>query len=127
MKNKELRYAKIHVRNVLMSDISFIKEKFIADDCPLNIIVPATTRNKISIICDVILDDIINNKNTNLNANVKRFLKLVSLHKYQLGLLRCKKIIKDKSYIDNVIALNTISECILRLVNKHRKTITPTK
>jgi hypothetical protein len=102
MKNKELRYAKIHVRNVLMSDISFIKEKFIADD-------------------------IINNKNTNVNVNVKRFLKLVSLHKYQLGLLRCKKIIKDKSYIDNILALNTISECILRLVNKHRKTITPTK
>ena len=127
MKNKELRYAKIHVRNVLMSDISFIKEKFIADDCPLNIIVPATTRNKISIICDVILDDIINNKNTNVNVNVKRFLKLVSLHKYQLGLLRCKKIIKEKSYIDNILALNTISECILRLVNKHRKTINPTK
>ena len=45
--NKLYRKLKQIIRDTLYTDIEFVRNRFINDDCPISIVVSAATRNKV--------------------------------------------------------------------------------
>ena len=116
--NKLYRKLKQIIRDTLYTDIEFVRNRFINDDCPISIVVSAATRNKVADI-SVKLLDAKRSKGKAPQTLVRRFLSLVNLHKYQLKLMTLSNVMSPQTLSTNLYALKVVTDSTIDLLMWH--------
>jgi len=102
-------------KDTFYTDINFLKDRLYKDDCPLGLIVSASTRNKLAKIIELVIKNVI--KKIHNCDLVKRFLKLVKLHKFQLIRLTEQNLMKRDTLTHNLFALKSVTKTLLELIH----------
>jgi len=113
--NKVHRKLKQIIRDTLYTDIEFVRDRFINDDCPISIVVSAATRNKVANV-GIKLLDAKRNKGKAPQTLVRRFLSLVNLHKYQLKLMTVNNVMSPQTLSTNLYALKVVTDSTIDLL-----------
>ena len=103
------------IRDTLYTDIEFVRNRFINDDCPVSIVVSAATRNKVADV-GIKLLDAKRNKGKAPQTLVRRFLSLVNLHKYQLKLMTLSNVMSPQTLSTNLYALKVVTDSTIDLL-----------